>query len=54
MLYEPVHVHHGLAELFGPRVEHMVPIEAGTQGRAADEGEEGETASDWSGLALLK
>ena len=30
MLDQPVHVHHGLGELLGPSVEHMVPIEAGT------------------------
>ena len=50
---QPCYLSRGLGKLFGPAVEQVVAPEAGGQGAAADQGEEGEAAADGPGLSLL-
>ena len=52
-LDNPPHADHGLAEPLEPLVELVVAIEADPQGRAADQGKEGDATPKRSGLAIL-
>ena len=49
-----VYLDQELGELLQAAVQLMVAVEAGPQGTAADQGEEGETAADRPRLPLLE